>query len=277
MNCETCQRHLAQYVLGDLDPSVAYAVEEHIESGCVSCLSELTSIGNSVECLIEDSALKSPSDATWERLEEAIESDRLPESAGRSQVDRSSSLEETPSWLKHGFAAMLAVACGFMIAIVGLNFVSLAPERTAGDFSADHPPTSPSNVPVGQFSDGALPKSGDRPASHLVSFREPERLERVAGSMFFDTNAKQIHVHVEIPSGDSFTVWFVTEDQEWIEAGELDRLSSNHFGKVIDVPKTDSPIAYAAIVTTTDDPSLDPESAVALVSDTVGDAIRASL
>ncbi|MGB7325935.1 MAG: hypothetical protein WBD31_13755 [Rubripirellula sp.] len=262
MNCDFCQQRLELYVLGELDPSVSRSIAEHLDGGCVSCGEELSALNESIDCLIEDADLRSPTNSTWDKVAAAIESDRPPV-GGRNEVGLQTSSGFDARQIAAGF---LAIACGFGLMLLTLRSTidrsSVA--KSANDVAATDQSENNRSDLAGE---PAFQKSLD--STQLVSFREPNRPEQSAGSMVIDFNTMQLHVHVEMQDPRDYAFWFVTTSGEWISGGRLDHLGSSHYGKIIDVPATDSPIAHTAIAVDSRDATRSLERDVALVSDAI--------
>ncbi|TWU46646.1 anti-sigma factor [Rubripirellula reticaptiva] len=266
MNCDFCQQRLELYVLGELDPSVAQSIAEHLEGGCVACGEEFAGLNESIDCLIEDTELRSPESSTWEKVAAAIESDQPPGGLSHEVANQVGLAMSSRFTAKQIAAGVLAVACGFGLMLLTLR-ATIDPaldDRAASDLaSADPSPPLKSDL----AGEAAFKKSLD--STQLVSFREPNQPGRATGSMVVDFDARQLHVHVEMRDTHDYTLWFVTTSGEWISGGRLDHLSNNHYGKVIDIPVTKSPIAHTAIAIESSDATRSFERNVALVSDTI--------
>ncbi len=163
---------------------------------------------------------------------------------------------------------MLAVACGFGLVMLTLKATMNAPiqsksaNHSAGSLQAQLPSqTAPAN----------------QSPSQLVSFHERNRPENVAGSMVVDLDAGQIHVNVQMREPGQYTFWFVTQTNQWISGGPLDRQGGDHYGKVLDIPASDDPIAYTAITLDSFSPATSAGRDVALLSDAVSGLSRRSL
>ncbi|TWU46158.1 hypothetical protein Poly51_55530 [Rubripirellula tenax] len=272
MNCDECQKRLDLYVLGDLDPSATDSVTEHLQTGCVACCEQLALIVDSIDCLIESAELMSPPTDTWNRIADSLDSDESPlanlhNADGHAQLRQPSQID-----LKQVAFGLLAIACGFALMMLTLRTLIDRPASNAIDQPLANR-DGRTHLPSNQFGDPS--PTNVQNSLRQVSFREPSQSRHVAGSMFIDFEARQIHVHVHMQKPHHYVVWFITVDDEWIPGGQLDSLDDDNYGKVLNIPTTDRPIVYAAI--TIESANVKSERDIALVSDKVNDLMGKSL
>lgn len=275
MNCNFCQESLELYILGELDPSVARGVSDHLESGCAVCNGEMRAINDSLECLIESTEMISPRGATWDQVAAAIASDRSPMEATASLNERDPSYD---GGFRPVVLGLLATACGFLITMFALRATIDRSIPTSVTF--DERGTSGSNEPNSGKTDWAVdPASRDQGENftQLVSFHEPNQSRHVAGGMVVDVDGAQIHVHVKMSDPRGYSLWFITEEDHWIFGGKLERLDGDHYGSILDIPETDEPIVHAVIAVGQSDETDSAGRDIALVSDSVGDLSPRSL
>lgn len=267
MNCNFCQERLELYILGELDPSVARGISDHLESGCEACDAEMRAFSESLECLIESTETISPRGPTWDLIAAAIESDQSPLMG--STVLKAPA-PSTDSTFRPILLGLLATACGFVITMLTLRaFIdrtiptsALVDERVASGVGGSIP--EPSDWAVDSAS-----RDQDESSSQLVSFHEPNQSRHIAGAMVVDVHSAQIHVHVQMNEPRDYSLWFITKGNQWIFGGELERLVDDFYGSVLDIPKTDEPIVYAVITIGQADDVNSAGRDVALVSDSV--------
>ncbi len=215
--------------------------------------------------------LTTAADSTWAKIEAAIDADQAPPFAVSSDALWFSSRPEhwnDRPWI----VAVLALACGFALTLLTLR---VAVERQAVD--PHNRIVTDRLAPKPRVEIGRLPKTELDSEPQLVSFRKPDQPQQVAGRMVFDLEAMQIHVSIEMLDDRHYAFWFVTQSGKWIPAGMLNRFGKNHYGNIVDVPKTDSPIAYTAISVEASDGVTSPGLDIALVSDAFQPATEKSL
>lgn len=275
MNCNFCQERLELFILGELDPSVARGISDHLESGCEVCNGEMRAFNESLECLIESTQMSSPRGATWDQVAAAITSDRSPLEAAASLNGRNSSADGRLRLIVWG---LLATACGFLVTISALR--ATIDRSIPASVAVDGRGMSGANGSISGQTDWAVESASRDEIENfpqLVSFHKPNQSRHVAGGMVVDVDGAQIHVHVQMSDPRGYTLWFITDENQWIFGGQLERLVGDHYASILDIPETDEPIVYAVI---TVGQSKDANSAgrdVALVSEAVGDLSHRSL
>ncbi len=282
MNCNDCLSQLELYILGELEPSDAESVSRHLDSGCVSCREALQAFDESIDCLIEATPLVSPRSATWDRVAAAIDASQGDGSQGDAGESERHAFQVNRVIVERVYVesaiGLLAIACGFGLMLFTLRATLDGPLSRPNDHDLAArtgvvPGTrSPSTV----FRDSS-PSESSNEESKLVSFREPDAPTQVAGSMFVDMNAKQLHVSVKLDGSYGYQFWFVTNDGEWVEGGSLNELTPSIFGNVLDIPVLQSPIAYTVITFVRDDRAAPSRPDIAVVSDGVVDFGRRAL
>lgn len=265
MNCESCQERLAEFLLGELDAPSADAVGQHLQSGCASCNHQRDVIADSIDLLVRGvdlSVAETDGDAknrVWQEIRRKLDRPSVGNVASidteRDSAGEFAGLPPASQWIRRSLVAAVAIACGFVVATLSMNFVNM-PENGGA---------------VDQNIAQVAPESSET-GVQVVSLRPKKESSIKSGTVVFDAAASQVHFYsagLSTPqSGEYYAFWFVTVDQEWILGGKL-TVKDGVAGQVFDLPKSGRPVLFAAVTRQSDASPAGTHGTVALVSDDV--------
>jgi hypothetical protein len=197
MSCEELQDQFVSYLLGELSPAEAHAVDTHLASSCANCHEEFEAVREALELVFEAVPVAKLSHAQRQRISQEALRKTSPEFNHRTPLS-------TPPQaggpipedrLTIGlFQALLAIAAGFFLMVGWQAITRKQPHLLLSQ--QEHNP-SPDNATEHQntgLSGGTDLPPGSNESVHYVSLKMRPAQATVHGYCLEDTFSGQTHI-----------------------------------------------------------------------------------
>jgi anti-sigma-K factor RskA len=247
MKCVDCQDLLAEYALDSLEPREAQQVAEHLAAGCAECQQHLDETREAWAALAGSlppappppqlkadvlARVRAESKRSSLRWGHGLTPEPEPVSLSRRHPENAYGWR-WQSLLPYVAATLCGVALGFLFARNSATDSALVDRYHAQLVQAERMFGAP------QMRYAALRRSDSRPD--------------IRGYLILDSVAGELHVYAfdlqPPPDGSVYRLWFVTDDENWIPAGDLAVGPDGVCSAVLAMPQLAKPASRVAVTT----------------------------